>query len=181
MKGTRKRGDMNTPITIDSILAIIGVIVAVEGLFKALEWFIGKITSQHDKTKKIDTTEGDLNLYIAKTDGELAKLKLDMKSAHDYATMSLQNLEKSITHTLKEHKEEYMSKIESVETSITNMQAIYQQTVAVMELKIDNLEKATTKHNNLIDRMYAVEKKTDLQEEQIKVANHRINDLEKKQ
>ena len=33
-------------------------------------------------------------------------------------------------------------------------------------------------HNNLVERMYQVEERTELQEEKIKVANHRIDDLE---
>ena len=43
------------------------------------------------------------------------------------------------------------------------------------------LEKAQNKHNNLIERMYAVEKETALQTEQIEVANHRISDLEEQE
>ena len=34
-------------------------------------------------------------------------------------------------------------------------------------------------HNSLVERMYQVEERTELQEEKIKVANHRIEDLEK--
>jgi hypothetical protein len=37
------------------------------------------------------------------------------------------------------------------------------------------------KHNGLIDRVYKLEEKATLTEEQIKVANHRIDDLEKTQ
>ena len=37
------------------------------------------------------------------------------------------------------------------------------------------------KHNNVIERTYKLEELTAVQEEQIKVANHRIEDLEKKQ
>ena len=33
-------------------------------------------------------------------------------------------------------------------------------------------------HNNLIERTYKLEERTELQEEKIKVANHRIEDLE---
>lgn len=34
-------------------------------------------------------------------------------------------------------------------------------------------------HNQVIDRVYKLEERTELQEEKIKVANHRIEDLEK--
>ena len=37
------------------------------------------------------------------------------------------------------------------------------------------------KHNNVIERTYKLEELTAVQEEQIKVANHRIEDLERAQ
>lgn len=47
--------------------------------------------------------------------------------------------------------------------------------------KIDELKKAVEKHNGLIDRVYKLEQDAVLTEEKIKVANHRIDDLEHKQ
>lgn len=44
--------------------------------------------------------------------------------------------------------------------------------------RIEQLEKKVDKHNNLIERTYRIEKRLDVQEEKIDVANHRINDLE---
>ena len=46
--------------------------------------------------------------------------------------------------------------------------------------RIEQLEKKVEKHNNLVERMYRVEESTAVQEEQIKVANHRLEDLERK-
>lgn len=51
--------------------------------------------------------------------------------------------------------------------------------LAMLELKLDHLTDQVGKHNNLIDRMYHMEEKAALQEEKIKVANHRLDDLEK--
>ena len=48
----------------------------------------------------------------------------------------------------------------------------------LMSYRIEQLEKKVEKHNNLIERTYKLEEKTTLQDEQIKVANHRIADLE---
>ena len=48
----------------------------------------------------------------------------------------------------------------------------------VTNIKIENLEKAVSKHNNLIERTYKLEERAAITEEQIKVANHRISDLE---
>ena len=44
--------------------------------------------------------------------------------------------------------------------------------------RIDILEKKVEKHNNLIERTYRLEERTTVQEEQIKTANHRIEELE---
>ena len=43
------------------------------------------------------------------------------------------------------------------------------------------LEKKVQAHNNLIDRTYKLEEQQAVQEEQIKVVNHRLADLEKAQ
>lgn len=50
---------------------------------------------------------------------------------------------------------------------------------ALIAYRLEQLEDKVSKHNNLVERMYKVEEATVLQEEQIKVANHRILDLEK--
>ena len=44
--------------------------------------------------------------------------------------------------------------------------------------RISELEKKVDKHNSLIERMYGVEQRAEVLEEKIKVANHRIDDLE---
>lgn len=54
------------------------------------------------------------------------------------------------------------------------------KTVALIEYKIEQLTLKVDKHNNLIERTYKLEEQTHVQDEQIKVANHRISDLEEK-
>ena len=44
--------------------------------------------------------------------------------------------------------------------------------------RIQQLEAKVSKHNNLIDRTYKLEEDQAVLREQIKVANHRIKDLE---
>ena len=48
------------------------------------------------------------------------------------------------------------------------------------QYRLEQLEKKVEIHNRVIDRVYKLEERTELQEEKIKVANHRIGDLEKK-
>lgn len=46
--------------------------------------------------------------------------------------------------------------------------------------RIEQLEKKVEKHNNLIERVYILEKHDAVVDEEIAVANHRIEDLEAK-
>ena len=46
------------------------------------------------------------------------------------------------------------------------------------QYRLEELEKKVQAHNNLVERTYKLEERTELQEEKIKVANHRIDDLE---
>lgn len=50
---------------------------------------------------------------------------------------------------------------------------------ALIEYRMTELEKKVDKHNNLIERTYNLEQDAAVIKEQIKVANHRIEDLEK--
>lgn len=45
--------------------------------------------------------------------------------------------------------------------------------------RIEQLEKKVEKHNSVIERVYLLEKDDAVIKEDIKVANHRIDDLEK--
>lgn len=44
--------------------------------------------------------------------------------------------------------------------------------------KIDELDKKVDKHNKVIERVFNLEKNDEVEREQIKVINHRIDDLE---
>ena len=45
--------------------------------------------------------------------------------------------------------------------------------------RIEQLEKKVDKHNSVVDRMYKAEDRLNVIAEQIKVANHRLEDLER--
>lgn len=49
---------------------------------------------------------------------------------------------------------------------------------AVIAYRLETLEKKVDRHNSVIERTYELEKRAALAAEQIKVANHRIDDLE---
>ena len=54
------------------------------------------------------------------------------------------------------------------------------KSAALIAYRLEELEKKVQAHNSLIERTYRLEERTELQEEKIKVANHRIDDLERK-
>ena len=54
------------------------------------------------------------------------------------------------------------------------------KSTALFNYRLDELEKKVTLHNNVIERVYALEEHSAVVDEKISVANHRIQDLEKK-
>lgn len=62
---------------------------------------------------------------------------------------------------------------------ITN-HAQNKRTLALLDYRLGQLETKVSKHNNLVERTYHLEGDMDVVHEQIKVANHRISDLEHK-
>ena len=54
-------------------------------------------------------------------------------------------------------------------------------TIAVISTKLEDLTKQVEKHNGVLERVYQLEADADLLDERIKVANHRIDDLERGQ
>lgn len=49
----------------------------------------------------------------------------------------------------------------------------------ITNYRLEQLEGKVEKHNNLIERTYDLEERISLNEEKIKVANHRLEDLER--
>lgn len=53
------------------------------------------------------------------------------------------------------------------------------KSTALIVYRLEQLEQKVSKHNKLVERTYALEEAVALAEERQKVANHRIDDLEK--
>ena len=53
------------------------------------------------------------------------------------------------------------------------------KSTALIVYRLEQLEQKVSKHNKLVERTYALEESVALLEERQKVANHRIDDLEK--
>lgn len=75
-----------------------------------------------------------------------------------------------------------VSLITSLATLLGVVLTVYaggKRTRDILLYRIEQLEKAQSKHNSLIERMYRVEERLELHDEKIKVANHRLDDIEK--
>ena len=55
----------------------------------------------------------------------------------------------------------------------------HEANIMLISYRLEQLEKKVDVHNNVIDRTYELEKRSDVLEEKMKVANNRIKDLEK--
>ena len=73
-----------------------------------------------------------------------------------------------------------ISAVVAIIVCVITQYAQNKKTIALIEYKIEELTKKVEQHNNLIERTYELEKEASLHDEQIKVANHRIADLESK-
>lgn len=144
---------------------VIGVVIGFAGV---------KVKSKTDIQINKDDNEYDLikQGFDKKIDDVIKTLNEQKKE--------LSETKKSINETLESHRKEYITGIDEVKSSISDMKIIYNETVAVVELKIDNLEKKQDKHNNLIERTFNLEKETAVQLDMIKNAHHRLDTVEKK-
>jgi uncharacterized protein YajQ (UPF0234 family) len=52
--------------------------------------------------------------------------------------------------------------------------------INVINVKLTALSERVEKHNQVIERVYSLEEKSSVQEEKLRVASHRIDDLERK-
>jgi len=66
----------------------------------------------------------------------------------------------------------------SLAGTLTGSYFSQRKSAALISYRLEQLEKKVDKHNSVIERTYQLEKRCEVIEEKIKVANHRIEDLE---
>lgn len=74
-------------------------------------------------------------------------------------------------------KEIIIALLSFIGTAIGTLAGVFSSSKLAL-YRIEQLEKKVDKHNNLIDRVYKIEEHFAVVDEEIKVANHRIADLE---
>lgn len=82
---------------------------------------------------------------------------------------------------------DWTSIIVAVVTALGSFLGVYyanrkssEKTNALIGYRLEQLEKAVNKHNQVVERVYRLEERAEVTDERIRVANHRIEDLEKK-
>lgn len=98
----------------------------------------------------------------------------DIKASFDEKAKELKT---GFDEKVKEIKEEFNEKVRDIKESL-NIKIEENQQHTTESIK--RLEAKQDKHNNIIERTYKIEGSLDKMTEQIKVANHRIEDLEEK-
>ena len=82
--------------------------------------------------------------------------------------------EEAMRRMLEEHKEDTRKRIGELKDEITRFDSQVQERLAVLELSMKTLSERVNHHNDLVDRMYKVEKRTDIQDEQIANLKERL-------
>ena len=77
---------------------------------------------------------------------------------------------------------DWTSIIVAVVTALGSFLGVYyanRKNQALISYRLQQLEAAVNRHNQVIDRVYRLEERAEVTDERIRVANHRIEDLEK--
>lgn len=94
--------------------------------------------------------------------------------------VTMKQSRKKDTDALKQALAEHKDQMKDALNEGTKVTSQLQTQITLIDSKLDTLSERVEKHNNVIERTYKLEQATAVMEEQIKVANHRINDLEDK-
>ena len=73
--------------------------------------------------------------------------------------------------------------ITAVVTGVSALVGTYlsnRKSAALVQYRLDQVEKKLELHNNLIERTYKLEERTELQEEKIKEVNSKIDEIKRK-
>jgi len=85
----------------------------------------------------------------------------------------------TLEEKLEKHREEYLTRIDAVENSISAIKADNDKWQSVIRVEIQTLSDRQEKNNKVIERTFHLEERASVLEEKVRVANHRIEDLEK--
>ncbi|MBQ4649870.1 MAG: hypothetical protein IJB73_04135 [Firmicutes bacterium] len=99
---------------------------------------------------------------------DLAQQREEQKQEYELQRQELELQREQMQKQLEYEREKQRKELE----------AKHDSTIEMISYKLDQLVKKVDLHNNAVERLYLVEKKLEVDEERIKVANRRIGDLE---
>lgn len=178
----------NTPLFIamsDGVLiGLIGALIGSGGLLGTILTFVFQMKKLRSEQK--ERAEAEIISQNKRDEKAKEAQRQQIEVLKESTQAEINKLEKTMRDTLEQHRVEYVKEINTVKSALNdtnnalfNLQANSQQFQAVLELRMDNLtlqfndmKTEVREHNNFAKRMPLVEEK-------IKVANHRLEDLEK--
>ena len=105
---------------------------------------------------------------------------ISAKSARKKETDAMKSLIENYRDELRGKMQNLVDQMQNVRDEIREVDNNMQKQIIVLDDKIENLSKQVEKHNSVIERTYKLEKDSEVQEEKIRVVNHRLEDLEAK-
>lgn len=103
------------------------------------------------------------------------KIREQLAIARNTSEEHIAELRKDINGTLTEMS----AKMEEIIANQELYQAGITKDIEMISYCMKNLETKVEKHNNVVERTYALEKNTEVLNEKVRVANARISDLER--
>jgi len=118
--------------------------------------------------------------FVAAEHQTKAKRKEADEKRSEEQQKKLDELGKALNQRLDVFEEKHNKNMNDLFNMVSDIKATCQESIAVTTVKLDALEEKQDKHNAVIERTFKLEERATLLEEKVKVANHRIEDLESK-
>lgn len=102
-----------------------------------------------------------------------------MKKIKNEQSKDLEAFKHEMRKTMSDVQDNYAKSLSEILSMVTDLKASYQQSIAIIQLQIENLEKKQDKHNSIIERTYKLEEQMAVLDNREKVSENRIADLER--
>lgn len=132
-----------------------------------------------DSTVVVAGITGAVTLITSLTTSILANSQSNKKLKAEQ-DKNISNQMNELKSHLDESRDLYMSKISDVQGEIAELKHKQELNQQSLEMQITTLSDRVEKHNSVVERTYKAEQDIVLLKEQVKVANHRIEDVEKR-
>lgn len=105
--------------------------------------------------------------------------KREEKNREDANKKQLETIRSDYSGQISDLKTDFYAKFQELHTIVSTLMSDNKHQYDMIKMEIKVLSERQQAYNNLQMRTYELEKKADVQEEKMKVANNRLTDLEK--